>query len=160
MNINSATAMSFPFLQEDRQPLALFRFTCSFSICTLLPLAENRKTYNMQLYMQIHKEVVGTAEESGGFCAVLRVLRGLRSDPTLATRLLVELAAVHLLRPFNPLSASLQAFHKRCERDLESIRRTHRLSMRRAALGSVALHSLLFLSFYSFLYLTYGKFWF
>lgn len=114
----------------------------------------------MQLYMQIHKEVVGTAEESGGFCDVLRVLRGLRSDPTLATRLLVELAAVHLLRPFNPLSASLQAFHKRCERDLESIRRTHRLSMRRAALGSVALHSLLFLSFYSFLYLTYGKFWF
>jgi len=114
----------------------------------------------MQLYMQIHKEVVGTAEESGGFCAVLRVLRGLCSDPTLATRLLVELAAVHLLRPFNPLSASLQAFHKRCERDLESIRRTHRLSMRRAALGSVALHSLLFLSFYSFLYLTYGKFWF
>ena len=141
-----------------------FALTCSFSICTLLPLllplARNRKTYNMQLYMQIHKEVVGTAEESGGFCAVLRVLRGLRSDPTLATRLLVELAAVHLLRPFNPLSASLQAFHKRCERDLESIRRTHRLSMRRAALGSVALHSLLFLSFYSFLYLTYGKFWF
>ena len=114
----------------------------------------------MQLYMQIHKEVVGTAEESGGFCAVLRVLRGLRSDPTLATRLLVELAAVHLLRPFNPLSASLQAFHKRCERDLENIRHTHRLSMRRAAIGSVALHSLLFLSFYSFLYLTYGKFWF
>ena len=160
MNINSATAMSFPFLQEDKPPLALFRFTCSFSICTLLPLAKNRKTYNMQLYMQIHKEVVGTAEESGGFCDVLRVLRGLRSDPTLATRLLVELAAVHLLRPFNPLSASLQAFHKRCERDLESIQRTHRLSMRRAALGSVALHSLLLLSFYSFLYLTYGKFWF
>jgi len=158
LNINSATAMSFPFLQEDKPPFALLR-SYMLLFCTL-PLAENRKTYNMQLYMQIHREVVGTAEESSGFCAVLRVLRGLRSDPTLATRLLVELAAVHLLRPFNPLSASLQAFHKRCERDLESIRRTHRLSMRRAALGSVALHSLLFLSFYSFLYLTYGKFWF
>ena len=74
------------------------------------------------------------------------VLKYLRSDPLLATKILLYFASSRL--------------HPMRRRDLEELQRIHGFHMGRAVMGSITLHILMFLAFYIFLSQTYGRFWF